>query len=200
MLSSGNRQVSLLAMSLGTLFYLLHAMQNYLGDYISLSIILVLAVSIGAVLGLILVHISAFILGWFGRLLGGIAENDDIRLGITYASIPVILILGSIFLVTIPYIGIDLFQDFGMSTWRNVPKLGLLILTILPIWLITSIWIIIIQLKVLSEVHQFSTLKALISALVTIIILLLLRFSISTTITFFGGFSDFEKVMHLFGL
>ncbi len=144
------------------------------GDLLSFQTILLLAVIIGPLGGIIGLYVSAALLRWTGRWIGGTATPEALRAAIAWGGLP--LLAGN--LLWLPALAIG-GQDIFTAEMANTS--GSAALVLLAIWLVQmvgAVWALFTGLHCLGEVQGFSAWKALgnavLAGLVILVPLLLL--------------------------
>ncbi|MFQ5630791.1 MAG: YIP1 family protein, partial [bacterium] len=144
------------------------ASDKNLGDSYSLIGVLLFCVLTGPVVGVLFVHLSAWLLQKTGSWLGGKASFIETRAAVAWSSVPIIWTL----LLWIPAIllfGNKLFQDVDLdlqSDFLFVPPL----IIVAVAGVVIGIWAIFIFLNCLGEAHRFSAWKALAATILGLLI------------------------------
>lgn len=138
---------------------------------------------IGIVFGFISITVTAYILQWCGRLIGGSAPFKHVRCVVAWSNVPMLInVLVWILLICV-FRERAFYSDFPAEvTVQN--KTGLFFLAVLGQW-VASIWSFIILVQGLREVQGFSLWKGLLNILIPIIALLLLSVLMSGAINWF---------------
>ncbi len=118
--------------------------------------VLGLNVLFGAVYGLCFLFVASYLLSWIGRLLGGSARPGPVRTVLACASVPYVPLLAMLFLLVVLGPGELLIRSAGtpFSVVGGSPWL-LGLLTYFVSSGILAIWLCIIGVVGLSEVHGF---------------------------------------------
>lgn len=158
-----------LAIASGIYQALNNAMDQTLGDMMSLVVILVFSISAGAISGIISLALGSVLFTWSGTLLGGHGDANHIRTALAWSSLPdtVLLLLITILIVVFGH------ELFSTSTpWMDSHVLLLLIIMI-PIGVITvilNIWRVYILANCFGEVHGFSAWKGLATVVIGLLV------------------------------
>ncbi|MDG3008032.1 Yip1 family protein [Paludisphaera mucosa] len=130
-----------------------------LGDRISTSAILAMAVLLGPLGGVIGVYFLGWLFSWSGRRLGGAADSRSVRAAIAWAQAPIVLAL-LIWAVQLAVFGGEMFTK---ETPRLDADRGLLLLyaATMILDLVLGVWMFVLLLKCLGEAHGFSAWRAL---------------------------------------
>lgn len=127
------------------------------GDLLSFPVILLIALMVGPLSGVLGLYISAALLRWTGKWMGGSATSEAIRAAAAWGSVP--LLAGNLlWLPALAIGGHDIFTA-EMANTSGPAALGLL-----AIWLVqmvAAVWSIFTGLHCLGEVQGFSAWKAL---------------------------------------
>jgi len=139
------------------------------GDDLSLPVILVICLVAGPIGSIISLYIGGALLRWIGSWFGGQASSEEVRAAMAWSSVPVILS----YVLWIPELvlfGEEMFTSVTPRIEAN-PALAFLLLGFAVIQLILAVWSLVLLLKCLGEVHEFSAWKALAVILVAGLIL-----------------------------
>ena len=144
--------------------------------------LVVIAVIVGATLGVIELYVNGALLKWAGSALGGVGSYAEVRAALAWSRVPVIVafaigILAILLGTDGPMLGAD----------REITNSGASLL-LLHAFLV--VWGFVVMLKCVGEVHRFSAWRALGSIL---LILLAIVLMLAATILFFGGIG---KLIH----
>lgn len=152
---------------------------NNLGDEQDLMMIIGMALVLGAVVGLIGLYLSAFLIEWTGRWIGGQGNQPHLRTAIAWSGIPKVFGL-TIWLPALYVFGQELFASETPNISSN-PMLATLLLAFITIQVICAIWSFVLLLKCVGQVQGFSAWKALgnviLSSLVIIVPLFVISFA-----------------------
>lgn len=147
----------------GFLNVLNQASTRNMGDEMGLWSILLVAAFIGPISGLISLYVYGALIGWTGKWLGGKAYVEDIRAAIAWANVPAIW-LAWVWLVELPVFGNEMFTSATPRIDQSLP-LALLLIGLSVIEVVVGIWAVILYLRALGQVQQFSAWKALLNSL-----------------------------------
>lgn len=124
---------------------------------------------LGIVIGLLFITITAYILQWCGRLIGGNASFKQVRCVVAWSNVPVLINVLTWLLLICVFKEQAFYADFPAEVaWTN--KTGLFLLAILANS-IAAIWSFVILLQGLREVQGFSIWKGLLNIIIPIIAL-----------------------------
>ncbi|WP_159084706.1 YIP1 family protein [Dongshaea marina] len=165
------KMVLCLAMVAGIAEALERSGDSNLGDRLALPWLLLVAIVGGAVLGVVVLYVGSWLLGWTGRWLGGQADQLALRAAHAWSSVPKIWAL----LLWIPS-----FALFGPIIFTSQPPefsgeiwMSLAVLMIALIKLVIIVWAYIVFLKCLAEVQGFSAWKALGNAILASLVVVI---------------------------
>lgn len=145
--------------------------------------ILIGSLLLGIVFGLISITITAYILQWCGRLIGGNAPFKQVRCVVAWSNLPALINI----LVWILLIGVFKEQAFYSDFPTKVTlanKTGLFQLVMLGQW-IATIWTFIILVQGLREIQGFSIWKGLLNIIIPIIAVVILSILVSGVVSWF---------------
>jgi hypothetical protein len=138
---------------------------------------------LGIVIGLVFISITAYILQWSGRLIGGNAPFKQVRCVVAWSNAPVLINVVIWFLLICAFREQTFYVDFPVEIiWTN--KTGLFLLAILGN-LIAVIWSFIILIQGLREVQGFSFWKGLLNIIIPLIALAILSILIKAVVEWF---------------
>ena len=129
-----------------------------MGDTLSIPLLFLLVLTLGPILGIVMVYVAAALLHLTGKWLGGSASSAAIRAAYAWSSVPIVAAL----VLWIPYLliaGREMFTretpelDASPSKAMAIAALGLVESALV-------VWTIVLLLKCLSEVQHFSVWKA----------------------------------------
>lgn len=115
-----------------------------------------LALTLGALGGVISLYISGAVLGWSGRLLGGHGESEQVRAAVAWAAIPQLAAL-ALWLPDLILYGEEMFTSYTPRMDANPVPL----LLIGVVQLILSVWALFLLVKTLAEAHRFSAWRSI---------------------------------------
>lgn len=141
---------------------------------ISFLVVAIIAVIAGLVVAPLSLYLYPILLKWIGGWLEGKATAFELRVAVLYSSLkPQILIS----LISLPFIFIIgetfFYEDFGMYSFDQPAMVAWSTSVLLFLNFVLGIWIFVVHLHAVAEVHQFSAWKAL---LVEVILGLILFF------------------------
>ncbi|GMQ57206.1 Yip1 family protein [Vallitalea sediminicola] len=154
------------------LMYLLgftKSMDNYAKRAYDIDVSVIVLLPMFAIIsGIIYVYFTSWVMSWFGKLFGGVATLEHLRISMLWSSVPEMLIL-PIALVT--FIG-------GADNLEYL-VLGNFIATVLycilaVIEIVIGIWCFVNLVRMVSEVQEFSNGKAFLSIILPKLILIAL--------------------------
>lgn len=174
-------QVTSLAILSGALIWLERRWSNP-SPAPAFPMLVVMAVIVGAILGVIELYVNGALLKWAGSALGGIGSYAEVRAALAWSRVPVIVA------VTIGIFAILLGTDGPMLGENGELTNSGASLLLLHAFLV--VWGFVVMLKCVGEVHRFSAWRALGSILLILIVIVLI---LTATILFFGGIG---KLMH----
>ncbi len=152
------KYVLLLAIISGIYRAIEQASERSLGDRLSMSGILGVALFAGPLGGILALYLSGVLFRWTGSWLGGNATDKEVRA--VYAWSSIVDIVGLVIYIPIMLIfGREWFQS--SADWADSWIGLLIILALIPIGLALLIWKAVIFLSGLAEVHRFSIWKSL---------------------------------------
>ena len=174
-------QVTFLAILSGALIWLERRWSNP-STAAAYPMLVMIAVVVGAILGIIELYINGALLKWSGAALGGVANYAEVRAALAWSRVPVIVA------VSIGVLAILLGTDGPMlGSDREFSGSGA---SVLLLHAALVLWGFIIMLKCVGEVHRFSAWRALGSIL---LIVLAIAGVVLAIILIFGGVG---RLMH----
>ncbi|EAR10656.1 Yip1 family protein [Reinekea blandensis] len=138
------------------------------GDDFSVVMIVLMAMSLGALGGILAMYVYGWLLSWTGNWINGQGHREEIRAAIAWANVPVIWAL----LLWIPQyalIGREMFMAEAYSLTESTTTF-VLFFGLAVIEVILGIWAFIIFLKCLGEVQGFSAWKALWNCIIPLLV------------------------------
>lgn len=160
----------LLGMVGGILQSLDRAVQKNLGDRMSLIGVIASCIIAGAIGGLLIMYLGAWIIRVTGRWLGGKAEFEDIQVALGWASI-IPIWTGILWIPELLLFGNELFKK-STPIIDASPLLSIIFFILTSIELALGVWGIVTLLKCLGEVQGFSAWRALLNVLLPFLIIL----------------------------
>jgi hypothetical protein len=167
--SNPNQQLIILAALIGISFLLEQLSTRNIGDTQPLFIIFIIAAIAGPLLGIIFVYILGALLHWTGSWFGGQASATETRAAYAWSWVPNLWIL-VLWIPKLALFGMELFTSTTPRIESN-PVLALILLAFSLIELVVGIWVIIIFILCLSEVHRFSIWKAIATFVLSLVII-----------------------------
>jgi hypothetical protein len=129
----------------------------------------------GTVFGIVGVYTTAFILSWLGRYLGGRASPLELRVASAWSALPSIfglLIILAILAVSRAFDPDSLFAPKGLS------------ISVQLILALFNVWSLVIFLVMISHVHQFTLLWAIITYVLEITLISLIIYFVRTSVLY----------------
>lgn len=166
-------QVVFLAILSGALIWLERRWSNP-STASAFPMLVVIAVIVGAILGVVELYINGALLKWAGAALGGVGSYAEVRAALAWSRVPIIVA------VTIGILAILLGTDgpmLGAESTGSGASLALLHGALV-------LWGFVVMLKCLGEVHRFSVWRALGSMLLIVAAIAVMLVAI---IIVFGG-------------
>jgi hypothetical protein len=131
--------------------------------------LLLLAIPIGAVLGVLAMYFTSAVMRWIGRWFGGQAEAEEIRIVFAWSNVPLLPLL-ALWVVLLGRYGIGLLTggvDGGLGIEDGVLTVIYPVATV-----VLNVWVSAIFVVGLSEVQKISVWKALACVIIPTLILL----------------------------
>jgi hypothetical protein len=166
-------QVTFLAILSGALIWLERRWSNP-STAAAFPMLVVIAVIVGALLGIVELYVNGAMLKWAGAALGGVGSYPEVRAALAWSRVPVIVA------VSIGVLAILLGTD-GPMLGGEVSSSGA---SLLFLHGALVMWGFIVMLKCIGEVHRFSAWRALGSILLIVAVLALILVAM---ILLFGG-------------
>jgi signal peptidase I len=113
----------------------------------------------GALVGVISLYLTGFLLRWSGRLLGGAATQAETRAAVAWSSLPNIASL-AIYLVAL----------LVLVVWPEAIDREILAIILLVAAGLLAIWTVILQVAMLSRAHRFGIGRAVLSYLMVAVL------------------------------
>jgi len=174
-------QVTFLAILSGALIWLERRWSSP-STAAAFPMLVVMAVIVGAILGIIELYINGALLKWAGGALGGVGSYAEVRAALAWSRVPVIVAV-SIGILAI-LLGTDGPMLGGPGEFSESGTSVLLVHAVLVLWGF------VVMLKCVGEVHRFSAWRALGSLLLIVVVIAVLVLAI---VLIFGGLG---RVMH----
>ena len=188
-----SHRVTLLAAASGVATTLERGTERGAASDTRLGFILFIILVLGPFFGLVTLYVSGSLLRWSVKLIGGQAEVDEVRAALAWSSsvrtisitlllIPSLLLFGQeVFYRETPLFDTRVQGNPQFALWSTIS-----IVIIAAASIILGLWYIIVFLKALGEVHEFSAWKALFASIigygviiVPLVLLILLLFASS---------------------
>jgi hypothetical protein len=154
--NSPTHQLLILAGLAGIVSTLDRAAARSVGDHLSTSTILLIAVVLGPLFGVMTLYIFSVLIAWAGRRINGHADARDLRVAMAWSAVPTIAALAFWVLALL---------TVGDALFTTAPPEGLdaavsmLVLSI-PM-LVLGVWSVVLLAKTVGEVQGFSAWKGL---------------------------------------
>ena len=166
-------QVAFLAILSGALIWLERRWSNP-STAPAFPMLVVIAVIVGAMLGIIELYVNGALLKWAGAALGGVASYAEVRAALAWSRVPVIVA------ITIGLLAI-LLGTGGPMLGGESPASGA---SLLLVHGALVLWGFVVMLKCIGEVHRFSAWRALGSILLIALAIVVI---LAALILLFGG-------------
>jgi hypothetical protein len=150
------RYVLLLAAIVGAGETLNRASSRSMGDTWPVLVIFGLALTLGALGGVISLYISGAVLSWSGGLLGGEGDSKHVRAAVAWATVPQLVAL-ALWLPELVLYGEEMFTSLAPRVDSNPAPL--LILGVIQLTL--GVWALFLLVKTLAEAHRFSAWRSI---------------------------------------
>ncbi len=144
------------------------AMNNSAGLSVLWPLWVVVIVAVEAAIGVVSLFIGAAVLRWSGGLLGGVADNIQMRAALAWSSVPgiaaaIILLIAVLMGIPIPQPSPGTITHIDPSFYKIMVAEGVL-----------GIWGFFVGLKCIGEVHRFSAWRAFLATLIPAVIAVVL--------------------------
>ncbi|TWT82245.1 Yip1 domain protein [Planctomycetes bacterium CA13] len=149
--------VLLLSALYGITRTLSRASSKSLGDQMGLTSILLIALIVGPIGGLITIYLSALIIGFTARMLGGTATTEEMRAALAWGFLPATATL----VLWPPAIMILGHEMFTSAMNMNNPLAAVTMLGVGLTMIVLAIWSMFTSCKTIGEVNRFSAWRAL---------------------------------------
>lgn len=163
-----NRHVLVLSAVAGIVEAFDWATDNNLGDSYSLFVVLLICFASGPIVGLVFVHLVAWLLRKTGNWLGGKASFIETRSAIAWSSVPIIWTL-LFWIPAIAIFGNKLFQNVDIDLQSDFLLIPPLIIVAIAA-VVIGIWFLFVFFNCLGEAHRFSAWKALAATIIGLLI------------------------------
>lgn len=151
-----------------------------LGMNVHWGMILAIAVVLSTFVGMLGLSITAGLMYWTGKWIGGKSQFLEMRAAVSWANVTNV-VTSLVWLVLIAIFG----QDVFMRNFSNTPFMGgekVAIFFLFTIQTIVSIWSIFILVKAVGEVQGFSAWKGLLNLILPVMIVILLAWGIGLVV------------------
>jgi hypothetical protein len=176
--------VALAAVS-GVAQFLDRASSRNLGDRMSLTTIIAMALTVGPGLGVIFLYLLGALTKWTGGWLGGRASAEAIRAALAWSSVPFIMI-SVLWIPQLLLVGSELFTEATPRLEANA-ALALAILPMFVLQAAVSIWSLVLLCKCLGEVQGFSAWRGLGNAALAAMVIGVPVFALAIAAAQLGG-------------
>ena len=154
--------------------------------YFSWPVILITALIFAIFIGMLGITITAGLLTWVGKWIGGEGVFTQVRAAVAWANVPTI-VTGIAWIVWICLFKGSLFYDgFLQSGFVGMEK-GI-IMTLATLQFAASVWSFIILLITLSEVQRFSVWKALLNIILPFVLVVIAMWAVIWIVWWIRGF------------
>ena len=130
-----------------------------LGNQVGVVDIAIIALALTWIWGYVVFSIWSWVICWTGRLLKGQGDFPKVRAAYAWSCVPLAL-NGILWIVLILVFGQPLFSNVPMERFLSSGQVALLFI-VLTCKVILAIWALVIYLNALSEVQQYSVLRAI---------------------------------------
>lgn len=155
---------------------------KHLGDSLDWTMIFLLAVIAGVMIGILSLFISSALIRWTGSWLKGKARAQEIRAAIAWSGVPLIWML-LLWLPKLTLFGQELFTSEAPIISSD-PTLIFILFGFVLIQITATIWSLVLFFKCLGQVQGFSAWKAVGNTVLAWIIVLVPIFVIASGITY----------------
>ncbi|WP_245662296.1 YIP1 family protein [Melghirimyces thermohalophilus] len=170
LIHSERKQEWLLILLFGLMLGLKQASLRSLGDALSFSLILILSLVLGPLLGALAWYIVSGIAYGVGRWLDGTASWEEIQTAVAWASIPFSMKL-VLWIPQLAFFGQEMFTT-TVSSLEGSAWLWVLYTLLTLIDSVISIWYFVVLCKGVGQAHDFSAWRGFFSLLIGWVILL----------------------------
>ena len=143
----------------GVVQALSQASDHNLGDRVGLLVILAMVLIAGSIGGVIGVYLSAVLLRWTGKWIGGNASTVNLRAAVAWGYLPMIA-AGALWIPMVLLLGREAFASQTPRLDQS-GSLALAVLIIGVLMIIAAVWTTVVMLKAIGQVQGFSAWKAL---------------------------------------
>lgn len=163
-------QLILLSFIYGLPMVLNYAQSMSLIEALPLWAILLASLIVSPFIGILAITISAWVLLWTGKWIGGAGRLETVRAAVAWSNVPNVVSIALWGVLIAVFGGSVLFSEFPAVPFTNYQQGILFIIFLLET--IVSIWGLVILFKTLSEVHGFSIWKALLNVAIPVLIII----------------------------
>lgn len=180
-----DHHVVALAAAGGVLQTLVNAVNENYGDRMGLIPILLIALLIAPIFGVVALYLTALLLRWTGRWLGGVATLGELRAAIAWGSAP--MVMGGVgMLVALLVSGHDLFSTVQPWLVRH-PTLMMIAGIGMMVQGVAALWSVVSAIKCVAEVQGFSAWRALGNYLLVILVVAAVAFVVVAGVMLITG-------------
>jgi len=149
----------------GVVQSLSEASNRDLGDRVGVLTILAVALIAGSIAGVIGVYLSAVLLRWTGKWIGGNASTVNLRAAMAWGYVPIIAV-GVLWIPLVLLLGREAFAS--QTPYMNQSSgLALAVLVAGVLFVVAAVWTMVVVLKAIGQVQGFSAWKALGNSVLT---------------------------------
>lgn len=179
-----DHHVVALAAAGGVVQTLSSSVSEKLGDQVGLLPILLIALLLAPIFGVVALYLTALLLRWTGRWLGGVATLGELRAAIAWGSAP--MVMGGVgILVALLVSGHDLFST--VQPWLSRHPMLMIVCGVgLIVQGVASLWSIVSYIKCVAEVQGFSAWRAIGNYLLAILVLFVVVFVVVAAVMLVG--------------
>ena len=152
----------------GVVQTLSEASNRDMGDRVGVLSILALALIAGSIGGVIGVYLSALLLRWTGKWIGGNASTANLRAAIAWGYVPMIA-AGVLWIPMVLLLGREAFASQTPHMDQST-GLALAVLVIGVLFVVAAVWTTVVMLKAIGQVQGFSAWKALGNSLLSALV------------------------------
>ena len=152
----------------GVVQTLSEASNRDMGDRVGVLPILALALIAGSIGGVIGVYLSAVLLRWTGKWIGGNASTANLRAAIAWGYVPMIA-AGVLWIPMVLLLGREAFASQTPQMDQST-GLALAVLVIGVLFVVAAVWTTVVMLKAIGQVQGFSAWKALGNSLLSALV------------------------------
>lgn len=164
------------------------ASDRSVGDDSDLVMIIITCLIAGVLTAFIFYPFYALLVSWTGKWLKGKADTASVLRVFAYSSIPSILTL-ILTVLTMLFLGKELFVSETSLLFESTPHTIIFLVLLIP-QVILAIWSLVLFVIGLSEIQQFSILKAVFNGILPILVLIIPLLIAFNVYDLFVAFSD----------